>query len=100
SNITEKGICYASHNNPTINDNRVVSDDEWLTGTYTVSIENLISGATYYYRAYAINARGVGYGDIDSIITDHNTQSIDLNVGWNMISSYILPPSTSISAIF
>lgn len=39
------------------------------TGSYTTTLSSLTPGTTYYFRAYAINGTGTGYGDVESFIT-------------------------------
>lgn len=59
--VTEKGICYSTSKNPTISDKKVISLTSGV-GAYSCLLENLDSKTTYYIRAYAINEKGVGYG--------------------------------------
>ncbi|WP_291120867.1 beta strand repeat-containing protein, partial [Empedobacter sp. UBA7248] len=40
------------------------------TGAFTVNVTSLPPGTTIYYRAYAINAAGTGYGDVKSFTTN------------------------------
>lgn len=67
STITERGFCWNTTGNPTTADSTVTAAG--TTGVYTGSITGLSGGTTYYYRAYAINAFGTGYGDIWLIVT-------------------------------
>lgn len=59
--VTERGICWSTSSNPTVNDNHV-ADANGGTGDFTVLMNNLTLGTTYHVRAYAINSAGVGYG--------------------------------------
>ena len=65
--ITEKGICYSTSPNPTVDSNKRTNGSG--TGTITCVFSNLQDGTTYYARAYAINALGVGYGNEVSFTT-------------------------------
>src|SRR5258708_3531432 len=67
STITERGFVLNTIGNPTTSDSKV--NTAGTTGDYTGSITGLSGGTTYYYRAYAINAFGTGYGDIWFIVT-------------------------------
>lgn len=60
--ITEYGICYATTENPTTDNTKVVvtTNDN---GNYSVSLEDLVSGQTYYVRAFATNSVGTAYGE-------------------------------------
>ena len=65
--VTEKGICYSTSPNPTIDSNKRTNGSG--IGTITCVFSNLQDGTTYYARAYAINALGVGYGNEVSFTT-------------------------------
>ena len=58
--VTERGFCWSTQPNPTINDNRVVCGSG--LGVFSADITDLIPNTTYYFRAYAINAVGTAYG--------------------------------------
>lgn len=64
--ITARGICYDTLVNPISTGNHVVVTG--TTGAYTGNLTGLLSGKTYYYRAYATNSTGTYYGD-DSVFT-------------------------------
>lgn len=57
--VTSRGVCWSTKQNPTITDYRTI--DGSGSGSFTSSINGLSPGITYYLRAYAINAVGVGY---------------------------------------
>ena len=44
-------------------------DGDVSSGTYDMTIDGLLGDTTYYYRAYATNSEGVGYGEIRSFST-------------------------------
>lgn len=58
--VTERGLCWSNNPNPTTADTKKTNGSG--TGSYTTSLTNLVSGTTYYVRAYAINAMGTFYG--------------------------------------
>ena len=60
-NISERGVCYSFNNNPTITDSKV-NIGNGIGDFYTDAV-NLKSSTIYYVRAYAINSRGIAYGD-------------------------------------
>lgn len=60
--VTECGICYATHNTPTVADTKVVSGSG--VGAFYTAVTGLTAATTYYYRAYAINSKGTSYGSI------------------------------------
>ncbi|MBR4837148.1 MAG: hypothetical protein IK004_01760 [Bacteroidales bacterium] len=70
SAITERGVCWSSHQTPTVNDAHVTSVGN--TGHFTCEITNLDEVTTYYVRAYATNDYGICYGDQITFTTEHN----------------------------
>ena len=67
STILEKGVCWSTHENPTINDNRTTEGSG--LGDFTSHFGNIVPSATYYVRAYATNENGTTYGQQQSITT-------------------------------
>lgn len=59
--VTERGLCWSTHHEPTINGTHVEAGDG--TGEFTAAMTNLTANTTYYVRAYAINGTGTSYGD-------------------------------------
>ena len=53
----ERGVCYATHNHPTVSDTKVVATGTAGLGTYTCAVP-VTSGVKYYVRAYAKDAVG------------------------------------------
>ena len=67
--ITAKGICWSTTPNPTT---ALVTKLTYPTGgdsTYTSIFIGLSPGTKYYVRAFAINSKGTGYGNLDSLTT-------------------------------
>lgn len=60
SEITAKGVCWSSNENPTVNDNKSI--DGTGSGQFISTITGLVAGTKYYVRAYATNAIGTSYG--------------------------------------
>lgn len=67
ADVTARGICYATHENPTTADTITVNGDG--TGEFTSGLTNLVGNTTYYVRAYATNSAGTGYGQEISFTT-------------------------------
>ena len=62
-NPSERGVCYSTTNStPTTADSVISETGSFSTGNYTEYITGLPSGTIVYYRAYAINSGGTGYG--------------------------------------
>lgn len=65
--ISESGIVYNTSENPTISNNKVLSSER--SGTFQCNLTDLQEQTTYYVRAYAINEKGVAYGEEKSFST-------------------------------
>ena len=61
ASIKEKGFCWNTSPNPTINDNYKANDQD--SSSYQLTITGLGNGTTYYVRAYANNGHHIGYGE-------------------------------------
>ena len=59
--ITERGVCWSTKTNPTINDSKYASGA--TTGQYYAMMSNLSLNSTYYVRAYATSCAGTAYGN-------------------------------------
>jgi len=62
SKITETGVCFSLHHNPTTDDLRVVPD-VFGRGSFSVTITDLIPDNRYYIRAYLITIDSIYYGE-------------------------------------
>ena len=65
--ITARGICWSTSNNPTIADNHTI--DSAGFGTFTSMMTGLNLHTIYYVRAYATNSSGTGYGNQVTFMT-------------------------------
>ncbi|GEM_PF-4752837 len=68
--VSERGVVWAASENPTINDNKELSNE--TTGTFSITISNLEAATLYYFRAYAMDGSDVIYGASESITTDQD----------------------------
>ncbi len=59
--VTARGVCWSTSQNPTINDNHTTNGSG--TGSFTSNLTGLTKNTTYYVRAYATNAAGTAYGN-------------------------------------
>ena len=70
--ITEKGICWATKENPTVVDNdKKICNDAYpdRDGYYWIDADSLEPGTLYHVRAYADNGVGISYGEDKSFTT-------------------------------
>jgi uncharacterized protein (TIGR02145 family) len=58
--VTARGVCWSISPNPTTDNSRTT--DGTGPGSFTSTLFDLQSSATYYVRAYATNSAGTGYG--------------------------------------
>ena len=65
--IISKGVAWSTSPNPTINDN--FTNNGSGASTFQSVLNNLLPGTLYYYRAYATNTVGTGYGMSFSLTT-------------------------------
>jgi len=66
--VTARGVCWDTSENPTTTNNK--TSDGKGAGTYTSSLTQLAPGTKYYIRAYSVNEEGTGYGNQLSFTTD------------------------------
>ena len=69
SAIVNRGLCYSTSPNPTIDDSVVYLPGPSGTGAFIGDIIGLTGGTTYYVRAFAVNAFSVAYGNEQSFTT-------------------------------
>jgi uncharacterized protein (TIGR02145 family) len=67
ASVTATGICWSTTSNPSIAASHTLG--EINTGSFEDSITELTPGTIYYFRAYATNSAGTGYGNELSFIT-------------------------------
>lgn len=75
--VTERGICYSEAPNPTINQNKVILGTG--IGEFSFKEDNLNKNTKYYIRAYAINSKGISYGNEVNFKTDDSLIDVDGN---------------------
>ncbi|WNH10610.1 hypothetical protein [Thalassobellus suaedae] len=69
SSVRERGVCYSIIENPTYNDSKKNASVVKGSGDFMVDLTNLKFGQVYYAKAYAINEKGIGYGNEISFTT-------------------------------
>jgi hypothetical protein len=80
SSIIDKGVCYSTSPNPTINNSKVSASPQTGSSSFSVSLSGLNNNfITYYARAYATNSAGTGYGNQVQFQTSYNLTSPTLS---------------------
>jgi hypothetical protein len=59
--IVESGICYGLNSNPKVSDFKVLSSIH--IGSFVLDVIDLRENTTYYFRAFAMNSKGLTYGN-------------------------------------
>lgn len=82
--ITSRGICWSATAEPTAVEGFKTVDGVGI-GTFRSKINDLLPETRYYYRAYATNSEGTGYGEEQSLVT--KKASFVPTVTTNLVSS-------------
>lgn len=67
SDVTARGVCWNLTGDPTIADYK--TENGTGIGAFTSTLSALTSTTTYYVRAWATNATGTGYGQVETFTT-------------------------------
>lgn len=59
--VISRGICWSTLQNPTTSNYK--TDDGSGTGSFTSNMTNLTEATTFFVRAYAVSAAGIGFGN-------------------------------------
>lgn len=79
ADITQRGICWSTSQNPDIND--TCTDEGSGSGSFTSFLSALSSDTRYYVRAYAENSAGIGYGQQETFVTqESDDRDFDMNI--------------------
>jgi hypothetical protein len=76
--ITERGFEYKEGAEGEVS-SVSEEDDDFGTGAFSLEITGLEPNTKYYFRAYAVNPSGTGYGDWESFTTDKTTPTVTVN---------------------
>ena len=83
--VFDRGFCFSTHPNPTIQDNRVFSGKG--EGPFDNFLNGLNENTTYYVKSYAINELGISYGDELSFTTFNFSPPIVSSIHVNEITN-------------
>jgi hypothetical protein len=92
--VTEAGVCYSKTPGVTIANNK--TPNYAISGNFSVTVSNLDLLTTYYYRAYAINEKGVVLGveksffvPVNGYTASSQVASANLKAYWAFENGYI-----------
>ncbi len=74
SNISKRGICWSTTQNPTTSD--YTTDDGSGIGSFSSVLTGLDPNTTYFVKAYATNNMGTSYGNQISFTTSNVSNSV------------------------
>ena len=63
SSVFERGVCYGTTANPVYEGTKKIASVTKGSGEFKAELINLEGGTVYYARAYAVNKKGVAYGN-------------------------------------
>lgn len=87
--VTERGVCYGTSENPTVDDNYVQAASGG-TGAFTVNLSGLVYDTLYYIRGTGLNSSGRGYATQASFRTLQQftaaiaTDGVTLTLDWRL----------------
>ncbi|NDV56556.1 fibronectin type III domain-containing protein [Bacteroides sp. 519] len=84
--ITERGVCYGTSANPTVEGNKIAAVAGGK-GEYMLTIPSLTPQTTYYVRSYAISEYGIEYS-ADQVIETYEIGSPKIFWNWLNESEY------------
>lgn len=85
--VTEKGICLSNFRTPTIEDIKIPNGKG--LGSFANIVIKLLDGTNYIVRAYAINGKGVSYGNEQKFSTiSIKTPTLSTYIVQNISSTY------------
>jgi hypothetical protein len=95
---TEKGICYGTWSNLTVNNAFRLPVSGGGVGSFSANIDGLDANTTYYACAYAINPSGTVYGNTVSFKTKLERASVSTQTPTTLSGTLVRLNGTIISA--
>lgn len=86
TDIIERGVVYATTQNPTLSNNKVIRSGTSI-GKYSTVVKGLEPLTTYYARPYVTNSVGTSYGDQITFTTRKNSQLISWGYNGGMLGN-------------
>ncbi len=70
ASVTSRGVVWSTSENPTVDENKGLTDKGKGTGEFTSELTDLTPNTTYYVRAYATNTAGTAYSEQKGFTTE------------------------------
>jgi uncharacterized protein (TIGR02145 family) len=86
--VITRGVCWSTSITPTLSDS--FTNNGAGAGSYKSDLSGLNGGSTYYFRAYATNHAGTGYGMTMSFTTLGQAPSAIANPASNITSTSVI----------
>lgn len=83
--ISARGICYATHQTPTLEDSVIIAGTG--LGEFSVNMRNLTKSTTYYVRAYATNNIATTFGAQKVFTTQSGVATLTTNDATNLTAT-------------
>ena len=77
--ISERGVCWSTSPEPTIEDNKALMEESIRTPVFTSILKDLDAETTYYVRSFATTDDGTEYGSEVTVTTTSPLADIDGN---------------------
>jgi len=82
--IYARGVCWSTTEDPTIEQNNIIEINP--AGSFTGFIDNLNPNTLYYFRAFAVDSAGIGYGNTISITTLLSVINFNPNLTYGIVT--------------
>lgn len=86
SEVFDRGVCYNTSQNPTIN-NDTIQDSNNGIGTFNCGIDGLLPGTIYYIKAFATNEAGTSYGNEINFTTEDGLPVVSTTIVSNITTT-------------
>ncbi len=70
ASVTSRGVVWSTSENPTVDENKGMTDEGKGTGEFTSELTDLTPNTSYYVRAYATNRNGTAYSEQRTFTTE------------------------------
>jgi hypothetical protein len=99
ANATTRGFAWGTNSNLSGGDTATTSEaGSFGVGAFTTDVSSLTSGTTYYFRSYATNSAGTGYGAVQNFTTGSSIVSVIVSSNGTVSYGALLAGTSSSTA--